>query len=162
MRKLTGIAFIRRILADRKGMGAMELGIAMPILMMLFLGAVDLSRIVAAKIDMEQAAQRVTDLALANRPNNGATNYLVTEARAASGATASEVTVQVFLECDGTRASNFNSACTAGQTQARFASVAIRQTVDTTFDWGALSGVLGVQLIPANITVTGDSVVRFQ
>ena len=147
---------------DSAGTSVMELGLTMPILLMLLLGTIDASRMITTKIDMEQAAQRTTDYALAKRPDSGDGTYLQTEAASAANVSASDVTVDIYLECDGVRQADFSTACTAGQQQARYASVAIDKPVDTIFDWGALSGVIGSRLLPSTVTVQGDRVVRFQ
>ena len=97
------LAFFQRLLRDQNGVGFVELALAAPLLALMFLGMIDLSVIVATRVDLEQAAQRTTDFALAKRPPNGNTAYLVTEAKAASGVTSdSDVTVTLTLECDGT------------------------------------------------------------
>ena len=150
------------LMRDCAGTGVMELGLAMPMLLMLLLGTVDASRMIAAKIDMEQAAQRTTDYALARRPDSSNGTYLQTEAASAAGVPTSDVTVDIYLECDGVRQTDFSIACTAGQSQARYASVTIDKTVDTVFDWSSLSSVVGSNLLPSAVTVQGDSVVRFQ
>ena len=155
-------SLLSSLMRDSAGTGVMELGLAMPILLMLLLGTIDASRMIAAKIDMEQAAQRTTDFALAKRPNSSNGTYLQAEAASAAGVPTSDVTVDIFLECDGVRQTDFSVACTTGQSQARYASVTIDKPVATVFDWGALSSVVGSRLLPSVVTVQGDSVVRFQ
>ena len=150
------------LLRDSAGTGVMELGLAFPVLLMLLLGTIDASRMIAAKIDMEQAAQRTTDFALAKRPDSNSGTYLQAEAATAAGVPTSDVTVDIFLECDGVRQTDFSIACTAGQSQARYASVTIDKAVNTIFDWGALSEMVGSNILPSVVTVQGDSVVRFQ
>lgn len=160
---LTAIARpIRRLFQNREGFGALELGLALPFLLLTALGMMDASRMIATKIDYEQAAQRATDLALAKRPNSTNGSYLKTEAASAAGLTTSKVSVDIFLECSGTRQSNFNSSCTGGATPARFVSVSIANNVDTNFDWSSLNGLIGFTAFPRSIKVTGDSLVRFQ
>ena len=111
---------------------------------------------------MEQAAQRVTDFALAKRPDSADGTYLVNEAVSAANVPASNVTVDIYLECNGVRQTDFTVQCAAGEPQARFASVTIDKAVNTIFDWGALSEMVGSNILPSVVTVQGDSVVRFQ
>ena len=80
-------AFFQRLIRDQNGVGFVELALTAPLLALLFLGMIDLSTVVATRVDLEQAAQRTTDYALAKRPPNGNTAYLVAEAKAASGVT---------------------------------------------------------------------------
>lgn len=162
MARRTAETLLPALLRDRTGTSVMELGLMMPILLMLLLGTIDASRMVAAKLDMEQAAQRTTDYALAKRPDSSNGTYLQTEAASAANVPASDVTVDIYLECDGVRQTDFSSACAGSQQQARFASVVIDKPVNTLFDWSALSSVVGSNLLPSTITVQGDSVVRFQ
>lgn len=148
--------------ADKRGTGAMELSLVLPILMLLVVGMVDISRMVAARIDTEQAAQRATDFALAIRPNGNNGTYIRNEAANAAGVPSSDVTVDIFLECNGTRQGSFTGTCSSGQDRARFVSVSIDRDVDFLFDWGALASLFGTQVLGAGATVTGDSLVRFQ
>ena len=147
---------------DVRGFGAMELALALPVLMLLCLGMIDIWNLVAKKLDYEAAAQVTTDMAQARRPNGTGTAYLVTIARANSGAAADEVTVEAFLECDGTKMTNFTDSCTAGQTTARFVSVEILRVETTYFDWAALGRLLGIKTFSNNVPVRGDSLVRLQ
>lgn len=147
---------------DEVGTGALELALVLPILMMLMVGMIDMSRVIATRIDMEQAAIRATDYALAIRPTSSNSSYIRDEAASAAGVPTSDVTVDIFLECDHVRQSSFNSTCSSTQDQARLVSVQIRRAVDPVFNWSALAKLLGRNVGTAAITVTGDSVVRFQ
>lgn len=151
-----------QLASDRSGVAAIELALVLPVLLLLLLGTIDIARIVAAKLDLEQAAQRTTDLSLALRPRSSDGAYLRDEAVDATGVAAENVTVDIFLECGGARQASFSAECTAGQPRARFVSIAIRREVHPLFDWAALGAALGYQVLPPSITVSGDSLVRFQ
>ena len=153
---------MRKLASDKAGFGAMELGLALPFLLLLCLGMIDASNLISTKIDYEQAAQRTTDFALAKRPTNSSTTYLTAEAVRASGLEASKVKVELFLECDGVKQANFNSVCPSGEVSGRFVSVTITNNVATKFDWSALSRLIGYKAFDSTVTVTGDSEVRFQ
>lgn len=155
--------WLKRLVADRGGASAIELAVVLPVLLLLLFGTIDLSRMVAGRLDLEQAAQRTTDLALAVRPKSADGTYLQNEGMSAAGVPSSNVTVDVFLECDGTKQSDFNAICSTGQARARFVSVVIVKDVQPIFDWASLSEFLGLNLMPSSgLQVTGDSVVRFQ
>lgn len=156
------IRITRKLRRDSRGFGAMELALSLPFVLFLCLGMIEAFGLVATKIDYERAAQRTTDYAFAKRPNTADGTYLVTVARAAASVPAESVAVQIFLECDGTRQSDFNSNCMAGEVPARFVSVEIRQAQATRFDWAALAGIFGVRGFASSIVVTGDSLVRIQ
>ena len=156
-------AFIQRLLRDQSGVGFVELALAAPLLALMFLGMIDMSNVIATRVDLEQAAQRTTDLALAKRPPNGSTAYLTAEAVAASGVPASDVTVTLTCECDGVVQSKFTDSCATGQVTKRFASVSIKKQVSTGFNWRIVGAMFsGGSASYTPITVVGDSVVRLQ
>lgn len=156
------IARLRLLRQDSQGFGAMELALSLPFLMLLSLGMIDASTLIAAKIDYEQAAQRTTDYALAKRPQSSDGTYLVTIAKSAAGVEASNVTVKIALECDGTVQTDFNATCGSGEIPARFVGVRIQRNIATKFDWAAMARLLGVKGFDSTVTVVGDSRVRFQ
>ncbi|MCT2398234.1 TadE/TadG family type IV pilus assembly protein [Novosphingobium mangrovi (ex Huang et al. 2023)] len=152
----------KHVLEDRKGAAVMELGLVLPVLLFMIAGMIDVSRFVCATIDVEQAAQRTTAFALAKRPTSSNATYLATEAASAAGVSTQDVTAEIFLECDGVRQSKFNTPCAAGETSARFVSIAIQRDVPLQFDWAAMGSMFGMQSIGSSITVHGDSLVRIQ
>ena len=156
MRKTAGLA------KDARGVGIIELALGLPIMLVLLVGMIDASRFIAARIDLEQAAQRTTDFGLAKRPESDNATYLRTEAASAAGVPTSNVTAEVFLECDGVRQTNFDTICATGETTARFINISIDRQVDTLFDWQAAAHLFGAQVFDSSITVTGSSLVRFQ
>jgi Flp pilus assembly protein TadG len=159
--------FVRRpcihgIVRDQRGTSFIELSILLPFLLLILLGSIDMSRLISTRLDLEQAAQRTTDLALSSRPNGANGQYLVTEAAAASGLAADHVQVEIYLECDGTRVGDFNAGCGAGEQRARYVSVVIEDEVAPMFDWSTLGSFLGVTAFDSTFTIRGDSIVRFQ
>lgn len=156
------LSLARRLRSDLTGFGAMELGLSMPFMILLGLGTVDASQMISTKIDFEQAAQRTTDFALAKRPNGSNGAYLKTEAAREAGVSEQDVTVQIFLECNGVKQANFDSTCPSGQSAGRFVSVNITKQVPTEFDWSFFGKVLSVDAFSEVVTVSGDSLVRFQ
>lgn len=152
----------RALWRDRDGASVIELALALPFLMLLLVGMIDISHLVSNRIDVEQAAQRVTDYALAVRPPNANTTYLKTEASRVTDPNTDKVAVNIFLECDGVRQSSFNTICATGQDSARFVSVNIDRQVDFLFNWSSLTKLFGSQVMGSGITVRGDSIVRFQ
>lgn len=156
-------AFIQRLCRDQSGVGFVELALAAPLLALMFLGMIDMSKIIATRVDLEQAAQRTTDLALGKRPPNGNTGYLVAEAVAASGVSSGDVTVTLTCECDGTVQNKYTDSCAQGQVTKRFATVSIQKQVATGFNWRIVGAMFtGGDTAYTPITVVGDSVVRLQ
>lgn len=147
------------IASDTAGVAITELALVLPLLLLLLLGMIDVSRMVAARLTLEQAAQRTTDLALA-RPPSSSDTYLRDEAMAVAGVPAENVEVDLILECDGTRQADYTESCPEGTFMGRYVRVSIVKQADPIFDWTSLSQILGLQLSP--IVVTGDSLVRLQ
>ena len=52
---------------------------------------------------------------------------------AAAGVPVSDVTIDYWLECDGSRQSDYESVCTSGQTYARWVTVSVRGTFTPMF-----------------------------
>jgi len=155
--------FFRRLGRDTSGIGFIELALVTPLLGLLFLGMFDTSRIVQTCLDLEQAAQRTTDFALAQRPRDGDASAIEAEARNASGAPDEDITVELIHECGGVAQSTFTGTCTPGALSKRFVRVAIQEEVNTGMNWrlfGAWFDGGSTDYIP--VTVTGDSVVRLQ
>lgn len=154
--------FARQICRETRGSAVIELSFILPIILLMFAGMIDLTRVAIARLDMEQAAQRTTDFALAKLPRDASATYLQTEAASAAGVATSAVTAEFFLECNGARQSEFTGSCASGQVTGRFASVSIRRDVTMLFDWHSLSTMFNSDILPSSVRVTGDSVVRFQ
>ncbi|MXO85629.1 hypothetical protein GRI38_06250 [Altererythrobacter aurantiacus] len=162
-------ATARKLVRDERGVGLVELGFAAPVLMLLGLGMIDMSIVASSKVDMEQAAQRVTDFALSQRPTNGDASYLLAEAKEATGITdealeadPSLIKVEIYLECSGERQTDFTTVCPVDEIPARFASVSVSRDVDTGFNWRGIGKMFSGSEGDPTIRVTGDSVVRFQ
>ena len=155
--------FIRRLRRDESGLGFIELALVTPLLGLLVLGMLDGATIIQTCLDLEQAAQRTTDYALAKRPRNDDKTYLETAAYQASGAKRENISVNLIFECSGVKQTRFDGSCSPGQVAKRFVTVTIKRQVHTGFNWrlfAALGGGTGTQYVP--VTVKGDSTVRLQ
>ena len=162
MTRLSILRLARALKRDERGVALVEMAMSIPLLMLLCLGMIDISRLVAAKIDLEQAAQRTTDFVLAKRPVDGRTAKYVAEAASAAGVGTDKVTVQFFLECDGVRAGAVTDECLDGETTARFAYVSIVDAVPTDFNWSKMASFFDGKERAATVRVVGDSTVRYQ
>jgi Flp pilus assembly protein TadG len=156
------ITYSRRpsIWRDQAGIAAVELAAVLPALLLLLIGMVDMSRMIALRLDVEQAAQRTTDLSLAVRPRTGDGTYLRDEAMSVAGVPATGVAVDLFFECNGARQASYTGRCAPGQTPARFVSVTITKPFVPLFNWARLTRLVGSSTIPTQVRVTGDSIVR--
>lgn len=153
---------LMRLLSDCSGAALVEMALALPIVLLLLLGTIDVSFFVAQKLDLEQAAQRTTDFALSSRPRSNDATYLVEEAAKASGLPHDNIKVLIYLECNGEKQSDFNEGCPGGQQRARYVNVTISKVFEPVVNWQAFANAMGFGGEPGPMTVVGDSVVRFQ
>lgn len=116
---------------DERGASIIELAMTMPVLAGLLIGMVDISRAYSAKLQLSQAAYRAVEKVQQYQASASTYSTLKTEAVAAAQAsgfptvTDSDVVVDYWLECDGTRQSNYDSVCPASQAYARWITVDI-------------------------------------
>jgi len=122
---------IKSLGRDESGASLIEMALAMPVLASLLIGMVDISRAYSAKLQLEQAAYRAIEKV--QQYNTTASTYDTLKSEAASAATAagftgvtdSNVTIDFWLECNGTRSGDYNSVCAPNQTYARWVTVDI-------------------------------------
>lgn len=122
---------IRSLARDERGASIIEMAFAMPLLASLLIGMVDISRAYSAKLQLEQAAYRAIEKV--QQYNTTASTYDTLKSEASSAARAagfstvtdSNVTIDFWLECNGTRATDYNTVCPANQTYARWVTVDI-------------------------------------
>ena len=123
----------KRLAKDEGGASIIELALVAPILATLLIGMVDLSRAYSHKLQLEQAAQRAIEKVQQYQSTTSTYGTLQTEAAAAAGVPVANVAIDYWLECDGTRAANYNSACASGQTYGRWVQVDITGTFTPMF-----------------------------
>lgn len=127
---------MRRLLLlarDERGTSIIEMAIALPILAAMLVGMVDISRGYAAKLHLEQAAQRSIEKAMQGTKSTTFYDTLKVEGALAADVAPTAVEVDYWLECAGVRKSTFETNCTAGQTYARYLTVQITKTYTPMF-----------------------------
>ena len=122
-----------RLCRDERGAAIMELALVAPIIASLLIGMVDLSRAYSYKLQLEQAAQRAIEKVQQYQTTTSTYGTLQTEAAAAAGVPVGNVTIDYWLECDGTRATTYDSVCADGQTYARWVTVTVQGTFTPMF-----------------------------
>ena len=144
----------------RRASAGAEMALIAPVLGGLLFVAMDLGMAFWNKLQLEQAAQRSIELALApGTTGTGDYSYLATEVRTAYGKPVQSVSVQNWLECNGVRQSQWNMFCPAGQSFARYVAVQIRAEYTPRFSFG---GVLSGNGPNGGFLLTGDAAVRLQ
>lgn len=119
--------FLRRLAHEQRAVGAIELALVAPVIVLLLLGATDVAMGYSAKLKLQQAAARATEMATARTPNSLTKEKLKTEAAAAAAAVSPGASseVDLWLECNGGPRLAFTGGCSTGQEIARYASVVI-------------------------------------
>lgn len=115
-----------RLARDDRGASIIELALVAPIIASLLIGMVDMARAYSFKLKLEQSAQRAIEKVQQYQTTTSTYGTLQSEAAAAAGVPTANVTIDFWLECDGVRATNYNSVCSGSQTYARWVTVSIR------------------------------------
>lgn len=120
-------ALVRSFAADERGASVIELALVMPVLASMLIGMVDISRAYSAKLQLEQAAYRAVEKVQQYQTTESTYSTLYTEAATAAGVATSAVTVDYWLECNGTRQAVYDSVCPSGQAYTRYVTVSIQK-----------------------------------
>ena len=124
---------------DERGASIIEMAMAMPVLASLLIGMVDISRAYSAKLLLEQAAARAIEKVQQYQASESTYDTLKTEAGSAARAAGftnvadTDVVIDFWLECNGTRQTNYDTTCSSGQTYARWVTVDIPGTFNPMF-----------------------------
>ena len=150
---------VRSLRSDQGGNSLIEMGLAAPLLAALLIGAIDISRAVAIRLELEQAAQRTIELVQSSGFQESHLSTLETEAAAAASVPVADADAEAWLECDGSNTKlAYSGSCSSGQAYARYVS----NTIDRTF-----TPVFGTSIFPGanndgTVTVTATAGVRVQ
>ena len=125
------IRHIQPLARDESGASIIEMGLMLPILASLLIGMVDISRAYSSKLQLEQAAYRAIEKV--QQYNTTESTYTTLQGEAASAARAagfsnvsdSDVTIDFWLECNGSRQTDYDTTCPSGQTYARWITLDI-------------------------------------
>jgi Flp pilus assembly protein TadG len=112
---------------DNRGAAMIETAILVPVLGMMACGVADISLGFRQKLNAQQAADRAVQFAINAGLTTATQTMIQNEAVTSSGLPAANVTVSLWLECNGVVQSNFNGTCTAGA-PARYVSVTVVDT----------------------------------
>lgn len=151
---------LRALCRDESGNSIIELALVTPLLASLFIGMVDISRAVTAKVTLEQAAQRTLEKVQAAADfKTSQIGDLEADAEAAGG-TGSQATVSAWLECnhDGVHLDYDTGDCGTGVVYGRYVSVNISNSFTPMFGSRFFPGASA----NGTVTVSGGATVRVQ
>lgn len=125
------------IARNEDGTSIIEMGFAAPILALMLIGMVDMSRGYSAKLQLEQIAQRTVEK-IQNTDYVDSADYktaLKAEAAAAAGVATTAVTINSWLECnnDGVKLAFTASCANVDHQYARYVEVSIQKTYTPMF-----------------------------
>jgi len=124
------ITFFKPLARDERGASIIEMALVMPVLGSMLIGMVDISRAYSAKLQLEQSAYRAIERVQQYQADESTYDTLKSEAVSAATAagftvTTNDVTLDFWLECNGTKQSTYDMSCPNGQTHARWVTVDI-------------------------------------
>lgn len=154
---------------NERGAAVIELALAAPILVTLLIGVVQLANGYAAKLQLEQVAQREVELwqnsSAGFDSSSTSLSAYKTEAATAAGVATSAVTIKYWLECDGTNQNtsastidaDFAKVCLSTQTSARYASIAVTKAYSPMFStkWSGANS-------DGSYTLAAKAILRFR
>ncbi|MEN9683989.1 MAG: hypothetical protein RLZZ427_1740 [Pseudomonadota bacterium] len=149
---------LRQLSASQTGTSVVEAAILLPGFVMLFAMLFDLSAGFAQKLRVQQAAVRTVEYAL-NSDLETVTPLLLT-AEAANNAKVpmSQVTLNIWQECNGVKSTDITVPCADAEQTARWLSISISSSYTP-----VLGRLLPTTLAPdGTITVVGQSQARLQ
>lgn len=147
----------RALARDERGTSLIEFGFLAPVLALLTMGVIDLSRGLAERFALQQAVNRGLELIQARPAVAGATsdevdyNFVKVEVAAAAGVADpdSQVIVTRWLECNGGDPQPVTGTCPDGQDVARYLRVRVTKNFIGEFYYDtipmAASGTLRTQ-----------------
>ncbi|TPG13188.1 TadE/TadG family type IV pilus assembly protein [Sphingomonas oligophenolica] len=155
------LAILRFVISDVRGASLIEMALIFPPLALLLLGSVDLASGFAKRMALEQAAAQTIQQAIVQGPQASNYDYLIQSASTTSGQPVSNISLDKWLECDGTRQTSFEGDCSGQQVVARRVAIAIAYQYLPPFDYSAVPGLSSVPgLTP--VKLMGSARVRVQ
>lgn len=118
----------RSLIRCERGNSFIEMAFALPLLLALLVGMVDISRAVSEKLQAVQVAQRTIERVQRSKFQPSDAAVLEAEAEQAAGDGA-DATVSAWLECgNSTTRLSYTGSCSAGQPYARFVGISVTKS----------------------------------
>jgi len=151
-------AFLHRLGRDERGNSFVEMALIAPVFAALLVSTADISRAYAARIELEQAAQRATERVQAIQYVEADKTTLKADAEEAAG-TGATATVTDWLQCGtSTTKKSYSDTCADGEVMARYVQVSIAKTYTPLFTKSVFKDRTSAGKVP----LVGTSGVRVQ
>ena len=148
-------AFLLNLIRERRGTSVLELGLALPLFMVMIISIIDVSRLHSKQIAVQQAAARALErIQVIGMQNNY--DSVKAEAAAAAGVNVSDVEVSTWLECGNPPVRTTAVRCTASPISSRYLQVEIASSYTPSFSFSPV----GTRQANGTVAVTADSVIR--
>ena len=138
--------FIGSLAARQDGVAAIEFCLTLPIVLALTFGVYDVSRMISARIDFQQAVSEGAGLAIAQPPQINVAP-IVAAVAAAAKVPSSQVAVGVELRCNDVAMPAGTQACAnVADERARFVSISVSGSYVPTWTHFALDRTIEMQV----------------
>ena len=123
------IKHLQNLKSNDRGAAIIEMALLLPVLATVVIGVADISRAYSQKLILEQAAYRAIEKVQQYQSSESTYNTLQNDVVAAATAagftdvTASNVTIDYWLECNGVRQTSYDTNCSTLSATARWLSV---------------------------------------
>jgi len=120
---------VNKLSRDERGAAIIEMSLLLPVMATIVIGVADISRAYSQKLILEQSAYRGIEKVQQYYATESTYDTLKNEVVAAANnagftdVTASNVTIDFWLECNGVRQTTYDMECPTGQTQARWINI---------------------------------------
>lgn len=131
--------FARQLASDESGASIVEMALVLPFLATVVIGVADISRAYSQKLLLEQSAYRAIEKVQQYQSSESTYDTLKNDVIAAAttagftDVTASNVTVDFWLECSGVRQASYDSSCSTAPVTARWISVDVTHSYTPMF-----------------------------
>jgi Flp pilus assembly protein TadG len=121
--------FATKLGRDERGTSIVEMGLLLPVMATVVIGVADVSRAYSQKLILEQAAYRAIEKVQQYQSTESTYDTLKNDVVAAANSagftdvTASNVTVDYWLECSGVRQGDYDTSCSTAPATARWISI---------------------------------------
>lgn len=146
---------IRTLASDRRGVAAIELALAMPVLLTLVTGIADMSLAYSRKLALEQAVQRSIEMVQQTTEETSVEDVIKAEVADQGDVGVENVAVEHLLYCAGELAGDFNAECADESTEVRYIKVTVTGEYDPFFP-----AVLGTPNANGNYDVVATAGIR--
>lgn len=131
--------FARQLASDESGASIVEMALVLPFLATVVIGVADISRAYSQKLLLEQSAYRAIEKVQQYQSSESTYDTLKNDVIAGAttagftDVTASNVTVDFWLECSGVRQASYDSSCSTAPVTARWISVDVTHSYTPMF-----------------------------